>query len=75
MAKYVGKIFKISDNKLGIHGTGAHMVKITWYNPIKRIFYGRVITSLEERKVLKPEDRKFLHLQNYHRESRSEAHV
>ena len=68
MAKYVGKIFKIPDKHLRLRGNGAHMVKITWYNPLKRIFYGRVITSLEERKVLTKEDKKFLHLQTYHRE-------
>ena len=69
MAKYVGKVFKISDKHLGIRGKGAHMVKITWYNPFKRLFHGRVITSLEERKTLQNEDKKYLHLQSYHKES------
>lgn len=69
MAKYVGKVFKVPDRHLGIRGKGAHMIKITWYNPFKRLFYGRVITSLEDRKVLNSEERKYLHLQNYHKES------
>ena len=69
MAKYVGKVFKIPDRQLGIRGNGAHMVKITWFNPFKKLFHGRVITSLEERKFLKKEDKKYLHLQNYHKES------
>lgn len=52
MAKYVGKIFKVPNNKLGIHSSGAHYVHVAWYNPFKRKFRCKVLTSLEEKKEL-----------------------
>jgi len=52
MAKYVGKIFKISNKDLNIRGVGAHNVHVQWYNPFKRVFRCRVITSLETSKEL-----------------------
>ena len=69
MAKYVGKVFKIPDRNLGIRGKGVHLVKIVWYNPFKRLFNGKVVTSLEERKVLTKEDKKNLHLRTYYKEN------
>ena len=71
MAKYVGKVFKLPDRKLGIKGNGAHMVKITWYNPFKRVFHGRVITSLENRETISESEKKNLHLRTFHKESDS----
>ena len=47
MAKFVGKIFKVSNNKIGIRNDGAHNVHVVWYNPFKRKFRCKVITSLE----------------------------
>lgn len=52
MAKYVGKIFKVNDKDLKIRGNGSHFIHVTWYNPFKRKFRCKVITSLEDKKVL-----------------------
>lgn len=52
MAKFVGKIFKVSNNKLGLRNNGAHNVHVVWYNPFKRKFRCKVITSLESEKEL-----------------------
>ncbi len=52
MAKFVGKIFRISDKNLRIHGSGSHYVHVTWYNPFKRMFRCKVLTSLEDKKEL-----------------------
>lgn len=52
MAKYVGKVFKVPNNKLGIRNKGAHYVHVTWYNPFKRNFRCKTITSLETEKEL-----------------------
>ncbi len=52
MAKYVGKIFKVNDKDLKIRGNGSHFVHVTWYNPFKRRFRCKVITSLEDIKTL-----------------------
>lgn len=60
MAKFVGKIFKVSNNKLGIRNDGAHFVHVTWYNPFKRKFRCKVITSLESEKELNGKDLKQL---------------
>lgn len=49
MAKFVGKIFRVSNSKLKIHGNDIHHVKVKWYNPFNHKFKCRVITSLEER--------------------------
>lgn len=54
MAKYVGKIFKVSNPKLKIHGNDIHHVSVKWYNPFTHMFKCRVITSLED-KVSQPE--------------------
>ena len=60
MAKYVGKIFKVANNKLGIRNNGAHNVHVTWYNPLKRKFRCKVITSLESEETLIGKQRKKL---------------
>ncbi len=52
MAKFVGKIFQVSNNKLGIRNSGAHYVHVTWYNPFKRKFRCKIVTSLESEKAL-----------------------
>ena len=50
MAKYVGKIFKLSNAALKVRGTNEHYVHVRWYNPFKRMFYCQVITSLEHKR-------------------------
>ena len=57
MAKYVGKVFRVDDKKLKIRGNGAHYVYVKWYNPFTRKFRCRVITSLENRKVIPERER------------------
>ena len=57
MAKYVGKIFKVNDKNLKIHGNSSHFVYVKWYNPFTRKFRCRVITSLEEQKFIPEQDR------------------
>lgn len=49
MAKFVGKIFRVSNSKLKLHGNDIHYVDVKWYNPFNHKFKCRVITSLEER--------------------------
>lgn len=61
MAKYVGKIFKVSNNKLKIKGNDAHYVHVKWYNPFSKKFKCKVITSLEDKVVLNDDNRKNLH--------------
>ncbi len=48
MAKYVGKIFKVPNKELKLHGRDIHHVHVQWYNPHNHMFKCRVITSLEE---------------------------
>lgn len=66
MAKYVGKVFKVPNSRLGIRNNGAHYVHVTWYNPFKRKFRCKTITSLETEKTLEgkqyKELRKTLHV-------------
>jgi hypothetical protein len=57
MAKYVGKIFRVDDKKLKIHGNGSHYVHVKWYNPFTRKFRCRVITSLEDQKYIPKSER------------------
>ena len=52
MAKYVGKVFKVDNRALKLKGSTAHYVHVKWYNPFRRIFKCRIITSLEKRKFL-----------------------
>ena len=52
MAKFIGKIFKVPNSKLGIRTSGAHNVHVVWYNPFKRKFRCKVLTSLEKEKEL-----------------------
>ena len=49
MAKYVGHIFKVNNAALKVKGTGTHYVHVKWYNPFKKTFYCKVITSLEHK--------------------------
>ena len=49
MAKYVGKIFEVSNSALGLRGNGTHKVHVKWYNPFKRVFRCKVLTSLEDK--------------------------
>lgn len=60
MAKFAGKIFKVSNNKIGIRNDGAHNVHVVWYNPFKRKFRCKVITSLESEKELNGKELKQL---------------
>ena len=52
MAKYVGKVFSVPNNKLGLRRSGTHYVHVKWYNPFKKLFFCRIMTSLEEKKKL-----------------------
>lgn len=49
MAKFVGKIFRVSNSTLKLHGNDTHYVSVKWYNPFNHKFKCRVITSLEKR--------------------------
>lgn len=49
MAKYVGKIFEVNNAALGLRGNKTHKVHVQWYNPFKRIFRCKVITTLEDK--------------------------
>lgn len=60
MAKYVGKIFQVTNRKLGIKRNGAHYVDIVWFDPKMKTFLGKVITSLEEKCVIPREERQKL---------------
>ena len=60
MAKYVGKIFKVNNQKLNIRGKGYHFVHVKWYNPVTRKFRCRVITSLEKEQKLVGSEREIL---------------
>ena len=67
MAKYVGKIFKVDDKKLKIHGNGIHYVHVKWYNPFTRKFRCHVITSLEDQITIPAMERhKVLSSNAYH---------
>ena len=63
MAKYVGRIFQVSNRTLNIKGQGTHFVNVTWYNPKTKTFRCKIITSLEtEQKLVTTEQKKNLHL-------------
>ena len=51
MAKYVGKVFSVPNNKLGVRRSGTHYVHVKWYNPFKKLFFCRIMTSLEKKKT------------------------
>lgn len=57
MAKYVGKIFKASNEKLNIRWAGSHYVHVKWYNPFTRKFKCKIITSLEKNQSVPPSKR------------------
>ncbi len=50
MAKYVGKIFRVPNKFLGLKGEKTHNVYVSWFNPFKRKFNVKIITSLEDKK-------------------------
>lgn len=50
MPKYVGHIFKLNNAALRVKGIGTHYVHVKWYNPFKKLFYCKVITSLEHKR-------------------------
>ncbi len=58
MGKYVGKIFRVNNNKLGIQKAGSHFVHVKWFNPFNNKFYCKVITSLETNKKLVTKEEK-----------------
>ena len=60
MAKYVGKIFQVSNRILGLRGNRCHYVHVTWFNPKTKKFRCRIITSLEDVSVLSKSERKVL---------------
>ena len=39
----------VNNAALKVKGTGTHYVHVKWYNPFKRMFYCRVITSLKHK--------------------------
>lgn len=47
MAKYVGKIFKVQNSKLGIKADGCHYVHVKHYDRKSKLFSCSVLTSLE----------------------------
>ena len=50
MAKYVGKIFKVNNTHLNIKGGGTHLIHVKKYDPSKKLFYCKIITSLEKKR-------------------------
>lgn len=71
MAKYVGKIFRIENVRLNIKRRGTHYVHVKWFNPFTRKFRCRIITSLEDKKVLQESERTILNSTPYYKESNS----
>lgn len=70
MPKFIGKIFRVSNKNLGIKRNGTHYVHVKKYNPQKKVFQCRVITSLEEQKKISPKDRaNVLNSTPYHKEN------
>lgn len=68
MAKYVGKIFRVNNAALNIKRRGTHYVHVKWYNPFTRKFRCKVITSLEDKKILSDEEKRILSSTPYHKE-------
>lgn len=75
MAKYVGKIFRVSNKALKIKGKGTHYVHVKWYNPFTRKFRCNVITSLEDKRDLPKEKRHNLHVMTFHKEDERTYHL
>ena len=53
MARYVGKVLSVPNNGLGLRRSGTHYVHVRWYNPFKKSFWCRIMTSLEQKKTSK----------------------
>ena len=68
MAKYVGKIFRVNNAILNIRRRGSHYVHVKWYNPITHKFRCKVITSLEDKKVLSDKEKRILSSTPYYKE-------
>lgn len=71
MAKYVGKIFRVSNTKLGLRGNSTHYVYVQWYDMKNKDFKCRVISSLEREKKFSKNDpeRAILGKSIFHRSS------
>ena len=69
MAKYVRKIFKVNNAALKLKRDGAHYVHVKWFNPFTKRFRCRVITSLENKRELKGDDKRMLGSGPFHRVS------
>ena len=69
MSKYVGKIFRVNNTALNIKRRGTHYVHVTWYNPFTRKFHCKVITSLEDKKILTEDEKRVLSSTPYYKET------
>lgn len=58
MAKYVGKIFKVDNKKLGLRESKTHFVYVQWYDQKKKNFRCRVISSFEREMTFEKNDPK-----------------
>lgn len=69
MAKYVGKIFKVDNKKLGLRESRTHFVYVQWYDQKNKNFRCRVISSLEKERVFEKNDpdRYLINKTPYHR--------
>lgn len=56
MAKYVGKIFKVDNKKLGLRKSRTHFVYVQWFDPKNKNFKCRVISSLETERYFEKDD-------------------
>ena len=65
MAKYVGKIFNVGNNKLKIRSSNSHAVYVERYDPKTKKFNCKVITSLEKEHYKKSVNKAFLQNRNY----------
>ena len=68
MAKYVGKIFKVNNAALKIKRNGAHFVHVKWFNPFTKRFKCKIITTLEDKRELKGDDKRVLGTGPFHKE-------
>ena len=68
MAKYVGKIFKVNNATLKIKRNGAHYVHVKWFNPFTKRFTCKIITTLEDKRELRGDEKRVLGTGPFHRE-------
>ena len=69
MAKYVGKIFKVNNAALKIKRNGAHYVHVQWFNPFTKRFRCKIITTLEDKRELRGDDKRVLGKGPFHYEN------